>query len=115
MTDKPGEIVLDAIAVYRLVRLLQKDTLPPLPALRGKLMDRHGAHPLSELIDCPWCLSPYVYVLLRCARRLAPKLTDFAVRALVASAFTGVASTVVERLAEPAAPPVLLAQRSDDK
>lgn len=87
-----GEVVLDAVAVYRLTRLLQRDEIPPLPAARDKLMQRYGASPWSQLLDCPWCLGIWVAALAVLARRVSPRMWRVLARVLASSAVTGVIS-----------------------
>lgn len=84
------------LAVYRGTRLLQRDTVPPLPAVRDALMTRYGSTPASELLDCPWCLSPYVAVLLALLRLACPRLGDALITVLAASAVTGLATEALD-------------------
>lgn len=53
-------LAVNALAAYRVTRLLQVDDLPPLPVLRERLMARYGDKPIGSLIDCPWCLGFWV-------------------------------------------------------
>lgn len=87
-----AELALDALAVYRLTVLLQKDTLPPLPRLREAVMQRWGAKPVSELVDCPWCLGVWLGVVAAIARRATPRLWALAAAVLASSAATGLIS-----------------------
>jgi hypothetical protein len=104
-----AELALDALSVYRLTVLLQKDVLPPLPRLRQAVMDRWGAKPVSELVDCPWCLSVWLGLVAAVARRATPRLWALAAAVLASSAATGLLSVwrtslepkEVELLAEP--------------
>jgi hypothetical protein len=98
--DHPGVTALvDALAVYRLVRLVQQDTITEKP--RAALMRRFGAHKWSTILDCPWCASPYVAVLVIAARWVCPHIWDPAARILAFSAVTGVLSEAVEHLENP--------------
>jgi hypothetical protein len=90
--------VLEALAVYRATKLLQDDDLPPLPAIRDKLMQRWGATPWSALIDCPWCLSVHLAAILLICSKIAPRLTRLTVRVLAYSAVTGLISETVSWL-----------------
>jgi Protein of unknown function (DUF1360) len=90
--------MVDALATYRLVRLLQVDSITE--SVRNRLMKRHGATKQGQLIDCPWCLSPYVAALVLAARAISPRLWDIAARVLAFSAMTGIASSAVARLEE---------------
>lgn len=55
-TRDPLRLLIATAAAYRITRLAQRDSLPPLPQVRQNLVDRWGDKPASELIDCPWCL-----------------------------------------------------------
>lgn len=48
------------------------------------------AHPLGELIGCPWCVSTYCAMFVVCARIIAPTQWDVLARVLAMSAVTGV-------------------------
>lgn len=102
MTDKTDH-VLEALAVYRATKLLQDDDLPPLPAIRDKLMARYGASPWSALLDCPWCLSVWVGAASVGLRHLAPRFWRIGASVLASSAVAGVISECVASL-EPAMP-----------
>lgn len=83
MTD----LVLDALASWRLVRLIQKDeiTAPARTAIVGWTLDND--HPqLRYLLQCPHCLSPHCVILLLCLRRIAPGPTRILTRVFAASA-----------------------------
>jgi hypothetical protein len=101
-TKRPGptgaELALDALAVYRLTVLLQKDVLPPLPRLRDAVMRRWGAKPVSELVDCPWCLSVWLGAVAVVARRATPRLWAVLAGLLASSAATGLLSVWRESL-----------------
>lgn len=84
------------LAVYRATRLLQRDTVPPLPAVRDKLMARYGATPASELLDCPWCLSIWLAAALGLLRVACPRLGDALVTVLAASAVAGLATEALD-------------------
>lgn len=94
MTD----VAVDVLATYRLTRLLQQDDLPPLPAVRDRLMQRLESSPWSALIDCPWCLSVWLGFGVVLLRRVCPRLWDPIAAALAASAVTGVLSQIVGEL-----------------
>lgn len=83
---------LEALAVYRATKLLQDDQLPPLPAIRDKLMQRYGASPWSQLLDCPWCLSVWVAGASVLVRKVAPRLWRVGASVLASSAVTGMIS-----------------------
>jgi hypothetical protein len=88
------------LAVFRATRLLQIDQVPPLPQVRARIMDRYGATPWSQLLDCPWCLSVWVAGLLWVLRLACPRLADAVIGILAASAVTGLVSQAVDELGE---------------
>lgn len=55
--------LIDALAVYRLTRLLTRDKLTE--KLRAKMEELS----LGYLSTCPWCISPYIAVGVVAARR----------------------------------------------
>lgn len=81
MTD-PLDLAVNALAAYRLTRLITRDSLPPLPALReavreryDRLQDQRGraeTHPVAELIECPWCMGFWVSAGVAVAATVAP-------------------------------------------
>lgn len=89
------------LAVYRAVRLLQRDDVPPLPAVRAKLMDRYGASVWSALLDCPWCLSIWVAAALGVLRLAAPRLHAGLVGVLASSAVAGIITEALDAVTEP--------------
>lgn len=100
MTDKTDH-VLEALAVYRATKLLQDDDLPPLPAIRDKLMARYGTSPWSALLDCPWCLSVWVGAASVGLRHLAPRFWRIGASVLASSAVAGVISEWLANLELP--------------
>jgi hypothetical protein len=92
VTNRTADQVIETLAVYRATKLLQDDTLPPLPELREKLMQRYGHTPWSQLLDCPWCLSVWVAGASVLIRHLAPRLWRIGAGVLASSAVAGVIS-----------------------
>jgi hypothetical protein len=82
-------LVVDALACYRLTRVLLLDTLPPLPRLRHAWRAWWGNRAPRELAECPWCLSPYVGAGVLAAHMLAPHWWALAALVLAWSAVTG--------------------------
>lgn len=82
-------VAVQAAAAYRLTRLLQVDSLPPLPAVRAWLITRYPDHPLIELVSCPWCLGFWVSVGVVAADALVPKLWRPLALSLALSAAVG--------------------------
>jgi hypothetical protein len=95
-----ADLVTDLAAVYRLVRLLQRDQITEQPRnwfVRHYGAERHGIA-WSALADCPWCLSIWVAAGVVLARAGAPRLWGMAARGLAFSAGAGVISELVGRL-----------------
>jgi hypothetical protein len=93
--------VTDALATYRLTKLLQHDDLPPLPKLRHAFYVRYGARPVGQLVDCPWCLSVWIGALVVLARRVCPRVWDPVAATLAASAVTGITAETLDGLKPP--------------
>lgn len=91
-------IAVDALACYRLTRLVVKDELTA--GMRSRI--EHAMHQgtrsadvaakLSTLIQCPWCSSWWIACGVVAARRFAPRLWDPVAHALAFSAVTGIVS-----------------------
>lgn len=86
------DLTVDALAVFRIVRFLQQDSLIDRP--RNAVLSRLDAtHPkLAELGACPWCISPYVAAGVIVARWSFPRAWPVAARVLALSAVTGLLS-----------------------
>lgn len=84
-----ADLLVDALATHRLVRLLQRDTLPALARTRAELLARYPEHPLTELLVCPWCASVHVAALVQAARHLAPRVWPIAAAVLASSTVAG--------------------------
>lgn len=84
-TERVRDLLIDTLAVHRLVRLVQRDTLPPLPEIRHHLLTAHKDATWLELLDCPWCLSVHVAVAAGAARAAAPRWWGWLARALAIS------------------------------
>jgi hypothetical protein len=95
----PTTVALDALASYRLTRLLVSDGIIDRP--RGALMERlrrRERHKLVELIECPWCTGFWVALGVVAARRLAPSVWDPIARVFAYSAAAGFVATRVRSL-----------------
>lgn len=95
-----ADLVTDAAAVYRLVRLLQQDEITEVPRtwfVRHFGVQRHGVN-WGALADCPWCLSIWIAAAVVLARAGAPRLWGMAARGLAFSAGAGVISELLNRL-----------------
>lgn len=92
------DVAVDALATYRLTRLVQRDTLPPVVKFREAVRAADPRPPdwALELLECPWCLSVWVGLCVSVARRVAPRSWSAVGAALAASAVTGIVMTTLD-------------------
>lgn len=83
------DVVIDALAVYRLTKLQQVDEFPPAKAVRERVLSSDLPESLLYLYECPWCASVWWGFLVYAARKRAPRLWAAVSFALAASAVTG--------------------------
>lgn len=88
--------MLDALAVWRIVRFVQRDSL--IERQREDLINRYGHLKIMELVTCPWCLSIWVGAAVVLARATAPRLWGMIARGLAFSAGAGVITGLVDKL-----------------
>lgn len=88
--------MLDALAVWRIVRFVQRDSL--VEELREALINRYGHLKIAELLTCPWCLSIWVAAGVVIARAAAPRVWGMIARGLAFSAGAGVITGLVDQL-----------------
>lgn len=79
-------IVVDALAAYRLTRLVVEDTITVRP--REALIAR-GPGWAGDMLTCPWCVGWWVSVGVVGARIAAPRAWRPVARALALSAIVG--------------------------
>lgn len=91
-----AELVIDAIAVWRIVRFVQRDSL--IEKQREQMINRWGHLKIIELLTCPWCLSIWVGAAVVIARAAAPRLWGKIARGLAFSAGAGVITGLVDKL-----------------
>lgn len=84
------DTVIDALATYRLVRLVQEDEFPPAAAVRNCVYESDLPEVVKDLYGCPWCLSFWVGLGVAAARR--NRMWKPVAFALAASAVTGLIS-----------------------
>jgi hypothetical protein len=89
MTRPAVALVVDVLATYRLTRLAQRDTFPPVVKAREAILTKDRPEWVWDLGDCAWCLSFWIGLGVMAARRLAPGLWRPLAAALAASAVTG--------------------------
>jgi hypothetical protein len=85
-------LLIDALATYRLSRLLTRDSFPPIARARERVLDRWQHSPWSELAVCQWCLSVWIAVPVITARLLAPTWWSLVALLLAESAVAGILS-----------------------
>ena len=84
-------LLVDALAVFRLTRLVTRDRI--LEPVRARA--EAGPEWLRYLSGCPWCISIHAAVGVVVARRLAPKAWGPLAEVL---AFSAVAGLIAENL-----------------
>lgn len=104
------DLLVDALAAYRLTRLVVVDTFPPVQAAREAIKERfparqwpngHGGyhveeHPAVELIQCPYCAGFWVAAAVVAARLLVPAAWAPLARALAMAAVAGKLVDVID-------------------
>jgi hypothetical protein len=91
-------LVVDALAAYRVVKLVRDDRV--FEPVRLRVLHRHGPPErsrLSYLMNCPWCLSFYAGAALTLSRSRWPRATEALARTFAISAVTGLVSQHVDR------------------
>jgi hypothetical protein len=105
MTSDPTLLALDALATYRLTRLVGSDTITAPVRLKlagSRYIDRRDmtgmraavvARPkLAEFITCPWCVSPWIAVAIVLLGSLAASACLVITAVLAFSAIAGIIS-----------------------
>jgi hypothetical protein len=84
----PADLLVDALAGHRLVRLVQQDTITQ-HWRDGLLHNPEATSSLVELLHCPWCLSVHVGAAITAARAIAPRWWGPLGKALAISSVVG--------------------------
>jgi hypothetical protein len=84
--------VFDALAAYRLTRLITEDD-QPFGRLRDHLAERHPAALITEWVHCPWCAGMWVATGVVVARAVMPKVWSPTATVLALSATVGLLAT----------------------
>lgn len=92
MTAAPALLVLDALAVFRLTRLVLNDSITA-PA-RQSITSR-GPDWVLTLLTCPWCMSFWLAILVVVLQTTVPSQWLYASAVLAFSAVAG----LLDRLA----------------
>lgn len=82
-------LIVDALAVYRLTRLVTRDSLPLVARPRDAAVRRWGDRALGYFVECPWCVSVWVAAAAVTGRVLTPTWWTPLALVLAFSAVTG--------------------------
>lgn len=92
--DTPGlDLAVDALAVYRLTRLVTEDTILDRP--RDWILE-NAPDRLAYLVSCPFCVSIYAGGLATLARTVFPRAWTPLSRLLALSAATSLKTEFTE-------------------
>jgi Protein of unknown function (DUF1360) len=84
------DLAVDTLASYRLTKLIRDDLITePLRETVYSRFGRPDESRVSYLVNCPWCMSIWLGLVLAVAHRQAPAAADVVTRALALSALTG--------------------------
>jgi uncharacterized protein DUF1360 len=100
-SSQTGDLVVDALASYRVTRLLVSDRI--VDRHRDALVDRlrRGGHrKLVELSECPWCIGFWVACGVVAARRAVPRAWSPVAEAFAFSAVSGLLASEVRTMDE---------------
>jgi Protein of unknown function (DUF1360) len=87
---RPLTLLSDALAVYRLTKLITDDKITE--DLRDLIFEKlPRGHKLQYLITCGWCVSIWAALAIFTLRKISPETADFLSAVLATSAVTGVA------------------------
>lgn len=89
------DTAVDALAVARIVRLVQLDEMP-VGAAREWALNVFAESKAAELLRCPWCLSPWVAAGVVLARHRWPRSWDVLARILAGSQVAGQLAMLAE-------------------
>jgi hypothetical protein len=88
----PVELAVDALAAYRLTRLVIEDRVP-FEQTRDWIFNRWPESALAEALGCPWCSGMWVAAGATVASSFAPQVWRPLARTLALSAAIGLLST----------------------
>lgn len=83
------ELVVDALATYRLTRLIVEDEIAA--PVRNRVWEQFDPadSKVGYLLTCPWCVSIWVGAAVVAARRVSPATWEPVARMLTTSAVSG--------------------------
>jgi len=89
--------LVDALAAYRLTRLVVQDDFPPVARARDLVKEAAGpTSSVTQMLECPWCSGFWVSALVVAARGWLPRVWAPAASALALSAVTGIVTQALE-------------------
>lgn len=88
----PLLLALDALAVYRLTRLIVTDHMPFGP-LRDRLARDRPHSLITDWMHCPWCSSAWIAAAVLAVHALTPHWWPYAAAVLAFSAVAGLLAT----------------------
>lgn len=86
MTHNAVLIVLDALAVFRLTRLILDDSITAF--IRNPIV-KNGPDKAMELFTCPWCMSVWMAAAVVALQSTVPSLWIYPAAVLAFSAVAG--------------------------
>lgn len=95
----PVTFAVDALAVYRLTKLITEDKLTEemrkivgdkFPWVVDKRTGQKRMSLVEYLVNCPWCVSIWAAGFIFTLRKVSPKTADYLSGILAASALTGI-------------------------
>jgi hypothetical protein len=98
-TNPTADLLVDALASYRVTRLLVSDGI--VDRQRHAVVDRlrrRGHRKLVELSECPWCIGFWVACGVVAARRVIPRTWAPVAQAFAFSAVSGLLASEVRSL-----------------
>lgn len=99
MRNKTLEFAVDALAVYRLTKLITEDKLTEelrtivgekFPPVTDRRTGLRRISLVSYLFSCPWCISIWAAGFIFTLRKISPATADYLSSLLAASALTGI-------------------------
>jgi hypothetical protein len=97
--DSPLDVTIDALASYRITRLLVSDGI--IDVQRQAVLDRlerAGRTKAVELIECPWCIGFWIAGSVVAARRWLPRQWSPVAKTLAYSAVAGILASQIRQL-----------------
>lgn len=98
--SRPLDLLVDALAAWRITHLVIADAFPPVDRARQKVMTWFGPDSsVTYLVQCPYCVGVYAGAAVAAARMLAPRAWRQAGWALAVAAAVPFIEALDERAA----------------